>query len=103
MAADETAQREQVAKWIFSLGLATGHGDTLEDLLSEAAPQIRELQSSEQFYRRRCEELQLIQNRMRDPERQMVCDILANGIPRDKAGIGEYPLTIENGQAVRVK
>ena len=29
-------QREKVATWIMSLGLSTGHGDTLEDLLKEA-------------------------------------------------------------------
>lgn len=31
------------------------------------------------FYKRRCEALQAIQDRMRDPERKAVCDILANG------------------------
>ena len=51
---------------------------------------IAELEDSVRFFAIRCEELQEIQSRMRDPERQMVCDILANGKPRDKAGIGEY-------------
>lgn len=37
------------------------------------------LRSSAEFYRRRCEALQAIQSQMRDPERNMVCDILANG------------------------
>lgn len=31
------------------------------------------------FYRCRCEAIEAIQSQMRDPERQMVCDILANG------------------------
>ena len=31
------------------------------------------------FYRKRCELLQQVQARMRDPERTLVCDILANG------------------------
>ncbi len=37
-------QREKVATWIMSLGLSTGHGDTLEDLLKEAHWQVREYQ-----------------------------------------------------------
>ena len=55
-----------------------------------SAARIAELEDSVRFFAIRCEELQEIQSRMRDPERQMVCDILANGKPRDKAGIGEY-------------
>ena len=31
------------------------------------------------FYRDRCNELQRVQPHFRDPERQAVCDILANG------------------------
>lgn len=34
---------------------------------------------SRDFYARRCEALQAIQGQMSDPERQAVCDILANG------------------------
>jgi elongation factor P--beta-lysine ligase len=34
--------------------------------------------NSAQFYRNRCELLQKVQKYMRDPERQIVCDILAN-------------------------
>lgn len=45
----------------------------------KAAAEIRSLRDSVGFYRRRCEALQSIQNRMRDPERKAVCDILANG------------------------
>ena len=29
------AEREKVARWMRSMGYATGHGDTIEDLLSE--------------------------------------------------------------------
>lgn len=31
------------------------------------------------FYKNRCDELQKVQKTFRDPERKMVCDILANG------------------------
>lgn len=51
---------------------------------------IAALEAELRFYKKRCDELQKIQHRMRDPERQMVCDILANGLPRDKAGMGDY-------------
>lgn len=40
---------------------------------------IRRLNISLDFYKRRCQELQRVQSMMRDPERKMVCDILANG------------------------
>ena len=36
------AEREKVAKWMVKHGYATGHGDTIEDLLAELDWQIRE-------------------------------------------------------------
>ncbi len=36
------AQREKVAAWMRSMGYATGHGDTTEDLLGELRAQITE-------------------------------------------------------------
>ncbi len=36
------AQREKVAHWMRSMGYATGHGDTVEDLLGELRAQIAE-------------------------------------------------------------
>jgi hypothetical protein len=38
-------EREKVARWMIANGLATGHGDTIEDLLGEASWQIAELRS----------------------------------------------------------
>jgi hypothetical protein len=35
-------QREKVAQWMIDRGYATGHGDTVEDLLRELEWQIRE-------------------------------------------------------------
>lgn len=61
-----------------------------DERIAELEAEIQGLREGERFYRKRCDELQAIQSRMRDPERQMVCDILANGLPRDKAGIGNY-------------
>lgn len=39
---DEILEREIVAQWMIAKGLATGHGDTIEDLLEEAYWQIIE-------------------------------------------------------------
>lgn len=36
------AEREKVAAWMIRSGYATGHGDTIEDLLNELDWQIRE-------------------------------------------------------------
>ena len=36
------AEREKVAAWMMERGYATGHGDTIEDLLHELEWQIRE-------------------------------------------------------------
>lgn len=35
------AEREKVAAWMIERGYATGHGDTIEDLLKELVWQIR--------------------------------------------------------------
>ena len=39
---------------------------------------IKNLKQSRDFYKARCELLQQVQTFMRDPGRQIVCDILAN-------------------------
>lgn len=41
--------------------------------------EINDLRVEVAFYKRRCEALQAWQSEMRDPERTIVCDILANG------------------------
>lgn len=51
---------------------------------------LRRLESQTAFYMRRVQALEQWQSRMRDPERTVVCDILANGftldppVPRDR-------------------
>lgn len=45
----------------------------------ELLKMIKDLKSSLDFYKSRCEQLQQQQSKMRDPERTIVCDILANG------------------------
>ena len=44
-----------------------------------ARDEIIALRHSAAFYKRRCDELQRWQSAMRDPERTLVCDVLANG------------------------
>jgi hypothetical protein len=36
------AKREKVARWMMERGYATGHGDTIEDLLTELEWQVKE-------------------------------------------------------------
>ena len=38
----EAAEREKVAAWMMERGYATGHGDTIKDLLKELEWQIKE-------------------------------------------------------------
>ena len=49
------------------------------DGIAEAIGELAKLRESRDFYARRCEALQAVQDKMRDPERKAVCDILANG------------------------
>lgn len=36
------SDKEQLAQWMMERGYATGHGDTIEDLLTELEWQVRE-------------------------------------------------------------
>ena len=39
----ERAARETLARWMLAHGFATGHGDTMDDLLKELTWQVEEL------------------------------------------------------------
>ena len=54
-------------------------GNDYSDVLLDAAKEIERLLNSLSFYQKRCQLLGHVQSRMRDPERTLVCDILANG------------------------
>lgn len=58
---------------------ATPAPEEVDESLQDLQEQLHEAQTSLAFYKSRCEQLQKAQNRMRDPERTVVCDILANG------------------------
>lgn len=49
------ADRERFAKWMLEHSLATGHGDTIDDLLAEASAQLRDRHEADA---RRIEELE---------------------------------------------
>ncbi|MFM7011882.1 MAG: hypothetical protein ACKO0Z_21560 [Betaproteobacteria bacterium] len=64
--------------------------DNLEREVEQLRSRVAELEESEKslksslnFYKTRCDLLQRMQSNMRDPERQVVCDILANGMLLD--------------------
>ena len=56
--------------------------------LERLRAEVEQMTQTADFYKRRCDELQKHQSQMRDPERTIVCDILANGflLPTDYAG-----------------
>ena len=56
------------------------------DILLALLDHIEGLRGSREFYRRRCELLQKWQHKMRDPERTIVCDILANASTMPEGG-----------------
>jgi len=62
-----------------------GHAD---DTLA-ALEELKELRETAAFYKRRCDALQAWQSSMRDPERTVVCDILANGFTLDQTEAGD--------------
>lgn len=66
--------------------------------------EIERLRAEVAFYKRRCELLQATQHLMRDPERTVVCDILANGtlLPDPdgtRYGAAEQPADLRRGSA----
>jgi hypothetical protein len=60
----------------------SGYIKKIEDLIQERD----DARSSRDFYKRRADALQQWQSKMRDPERTIVCDILANGCTLEPAG-----------------
>ena len=51
----------------------------VDEIIADLYRSIDKLGHSKEFYKNRVELLQDIQHIMRDPERKMVCDIIANG------------------------
>jgi len=53
-------------------------GQVWKEHLEELEKENEDLKSSKEWYASRCQLLQKVQKYMRDPERTIVCDILAN-------------------------
>jgi hypothetical protein len=53
-------------------------GQVWKEHLEELEKENKNLKISRDFYKSRCELLEKVQKYMRDPERTIVCDILAN-------------------------
>jgi len=82
-------QAEPVARECSDPMCACRGGPCAECEEGERGKEIEDLRSSLYFYQRRCEALQSWQSKMRDPERTIVCDILANGKTLDSAVAGD--------------
>lgn len=75
-----------------TLAQLAGWARQAADRIERDAEEIERLRHSVAFYRRRCDLLQAWQRRMRDPERTLVCDILANGQTMPDPNGMRYPL-----------
>ena len=53
-------------------------GQSWKEHLEKLEKENQDLKFSRDFYKSRCELLEKVKKYMRDPERQIVCDILAN-------------------------
>jgi hypothetical protein len=73
----KTCEFDYHKKWRHKGGKSDNqiHWECWEEQLLEFA---RAIIDADDFYRNRCELLQKVQKYMRDPERTIVCDILAN-------------------------
>ena len=104
-------QAEPVARECSDPMCACRGGPCAECEEGEREKEIEDLRSSLYFYQRRCEALQSWQSKMRDPERTIVCDILANGKTLDSAVAGDRytappqrkPLTEEEIERIGMK
>ena len=84
----QQAEPEPVARECSDPMCACRGGPCAECEEGQREKEIEDLRSSLDFYQRRCEALQSWQSKMRDPERTIVCDILANGFTLDPAFAG---------------
>jgi hypothetical protein len=74
---DDMTTFEKGLGWVSEL--VNGDGIVKQGILNDALDSLG-------FYKRRMEALQQWQNKMRDPERTIVCDIIANGHTLEPAG-----------------
>jgi hypothetical protein len=102
------AEREKVAQWMIEKGYATGHGDTIEDLLKELEWQITERMKSEgwrqcaagQRTTQYCDLLELaVAN-----EREACAKLCEDGpIPKDSTTLTHIPTLVGCAAAIRAR
>ncbi len=76
---------------------------TTSDAIDIARAIEAELQPRIDFYQRRVEALEEAQSQMRDPERTMVCDIIANGTLDAMIGKDRYAVKQETEEELRAR
>jgi hypothetical protein len=76
---DKLDATDNVAKRLLLIDLCVRRLRDAVSAIAEKDSEIKRLERSRDFYKARCESLQAVQSQMRDPERQAVCEILANG------------------------
>jgi hypothetical protein len=76
---------------------------TTSDAIDIARAIEAELQPTIDFYQRRVDALQEAQSQMRDPERTMVCDIIANGKLDPMIGKDRYKVKQETEEELRAR
>jgi hypothetical protein len=78
------------------LSAILGDDDALHVVAQRAVDELAEAQRSRDFYKTRIDLLQSRQHTMRDPERTLVCDIIANGLLLPDQDGRRYPAAIDD-------
>ena len=91
--AELAAQREQVAQWMLANGFATGHGDTIADLLQELTWQVATLRAECERLRGDAERYRWLRDQAGEDGRAMV-SVLKPGCNwcDDDMGVSKEPL-----------
>lgn len=82
--AGDNAESEQYAINAIIAALRTASQGEYKRQIDDVGVELERMIASRDFYARRVDALQAVQSTMRDPERKMVCDILANGETYEK-------------------
>ena len=91
--AELAAQREQVAQWMLANGFATGHGDTIADLLQELTWQVAAIRAECERLREDAERYRWLRDQAGEDGRAMV-SVLKPGCNwcDDDMGVSKEPL-----------
>ena len=90
-AAEHIKGLAKVVRKLEALAQPEAPTDKKDEAMDDLRQQLQEAQDMRDWYVKRCIELQKWQNKMRDPERNIVCSILANGFVSDWTAQPEAP------------